>query len=123
MKLKHAWVLLLLLGAGTLQAQEKGDWVLGKWKNGAFWFPGVVESRSGDSITITYDDGTRETVPLRQIKPYDWKPGSRIECRWANGREWYAGRITAMSRDGVTIHVTYDDGDREETRTGSCRSR
>ena len=34
----------------------------------------------------------------------------------------YAVAITAISSDGVTIDVAYDDGDRERTRTGSCRS-
>jgi hypothetical protein len=26
-----------------------------------------------------------------------------------------------MSRDGVSITVEYDDGDREQTATGACR--
>ena len=112
----------LALIVSTASAQQPGDWVLAQWQGGEYWFPGVVESRAGNKITIAYDDGTRETRPINQVRPYDWKIGSRVQCQWAGGTDWYAGRITAMSADGVTIHVAYDDGDREETRTAACRS-
>ena len=114
-----AVALLATLGAS---AQQSGDWVLARWKGDRYWFPGVVESRAGDELTIAYDDGTRETLPAKLVRPYDWRVGSRVQCRWQNGTEWYGGKITAMSADGVTIGVAYDDGDREQTRTGSCRT-
>lgn len=113
---------LLLLATAGASAQQKGDWVLARWKGDRFWFPGVIESRAGDNITIAYDDGTRETLPLKLVRPYDWTVGSRVQCRWQGGSEWYSGKIAAMGSDGVTIHVAYDDGDREQTRTGACRT-
>jgi len=112
----------LLLMGGSLAAQERGDWVLGKWRGGDYWFPGVVESRDGKAVTIAYDDGTRETLPLKLVRPYTWRVGSRIECRWANGSEWYGADITEVSRDGTRINVRYDDGIREDLATGRCRS-
>ncbi len=112
----------LLLAVLPASAQVRGDWVLARWQGGAYWFPGVIESNSGKAITVAYDDGTRETLPLSRVRPYDWTVGSRIQCRWQNGSEWYAGRITAMSGDGVTLNISYDDGDREQTRTAACRS-
>ncbi len=115
--------LLLMLGSTGAVAQKTGDWVLAQWKGAQYWFPGVVESRSGDSVTIIYDDGTRETRPANQVKPYDWRVGTSISCRWKGGAEWYPGRISAMSTDGVSITVEYDDGDREQTATGACRAR
>lgn len=114
--------LMLLLSSAAL-AQERGDWVLGRWQQGAYWFPGVVEGRAGDHVTIAYDDGTRETLPAHYVRRYDWDLGTHVECQWAGGVDWYPGTITAISRDGVTLHVLYDDGDREQTRTGACRSR
>lgn len=118
------WILatLVLLTSSGVSAQQSGDWVLARWKGNQYWFPGVVESRVGDDVTIAYDDGTRETLPTRLVRAYDWRVGSRVQCQWQGGAEWYSGKISAMSSDGVTISVAYDDGDREETRTGACRS-
>ena len=122
MKMRWTMILLAALAAAPAAAQQKGDWVLARWQGGAYWFPGVVESRTGKSVTVAYDDGTRETRPLSDVRRFDWTVGSRVECRWAGGTEWYGGRITAMGADGVTMNVTYDDGDREQTRTAACRS-
>lgn len=97
--------------------------MLAQWQGGQYWFPGIVESQSGNIVTVAYDDGTREKRPVNQVKIYDWHTGSRIECRWAGGADWYAGRITAMDPGGTSIAVAYDDGDSEQTTTGSCRSR
>ena len=112
---------MLVASAGAM-AQKGGDWVLARWKGDQYWFPGVVESRAGDNVTVAYDDGTRETLPTSQVRPYDWAVGTRIQCRWKGGDKWYAGKITTMSSDGVTIGVAYDDGDQEQTRTATCRA-
>ena len=122
--MKKFWMcgMLMMFASAGAMAQQGGDWVLARWKGDQYWFPGVVESRSGDSVSIVYDDGTRETLPARLVRPYDWRVGSRVQCKWKGGAEWYAGKITSMSGDGVTIGVAYDDGDSEQTRTGACRA-
>ncbi|MEO5628735.1 MAG: agenet domain-containing protein [Thermomonas sp.] len=119
---------LVMLAIGVLTcasaiAQSRADWVLGQWRGGEFWFPGVVQSRSGDMVTITYDDGTRETVPSKRVRPYTWNLGTRVECRWAGGKKWYSGQITSISADGTELNIKYDDGERERMATGGCRSR
>ncbi len=120
---KMIWMgVLLLLVSTTAMAQSRGDWVLGNWRGGGYWFPGVVQSNEGGRITIAYDDGTRETVSARDVRPYTWAAGTRVECRWSGGKEWYGGRITGMSKDGTKIDVRYDDGDNERIATGGCRS-
>ena len=114
----------LLLLSTTLWAQSTGDWVLARWRGGDYWFPGVVESRTGSKVTVAYDDGTREVLYVDKVRPYEWKVGSDIQCRWKGGATWYAARITGMSNaDGSQITVLYEDGISENTRTGSCRSR
>ena len=117
------WIVLAaLIAPCSVSAQQRGDWVLARWQGGPYWFPCVIESREGTMLSIAYDDGTKETLALDKVRPYDWALGTRIQCRWKGGGEWYAGKITAISRDGVTIDVAYDDGDKEQTRTGACRA-
>lgn len=106
--------------SSTAIAQQRGDWVLAQWQGGSAWYPGVIESVSGNQITIRYDDGTRETRPLNQVRPYDWRVGTRVACQWTDGR-WYNATITAMDSGGSQIDVLYEDGDRQRTNTGRCR--
>lgn len=116
-------VAFVALAAGNAAtAQDAGDWVLARWKGDRYWFPGVVESRSGDRVTVAYDDGTRETLSAALVRAYDWKVGTRVSCRWQDGPDWYPGRIDAIGRDGVLLKIVYDDGDSELIDTGKCRS-
>ena len=126
--MKKRMLVLVVLTLGMLacagaMAQSRGDWVLGQWRGGAYWFPGVVQSHNGDKITILYDDGTLETEPSKRVRPYTWNLGTRVECRWAGGSTWYPGQITSISGDGTELNIKYDDGERERIATGSCRSR
>jgi hypothetical protein len=101
-------------------AQEPGDWVLSRWRGSSQYFPGVVQSRHGNLVNIRFDDGTSEAVPADQVRPYNWRVGSAIECRWTDGN-WYDATIIAMSGDaGLTVR--YEDGVVQETSTGACRS-
>ena len=111
----------LSLLASAAPAQRVGDWVLGQWRGGSDWYPGVVVAHEGDQVTIRYDDGTRETRPETQVRPYDWHVGSRVVCFFTNGR-WYDATITAMDPGGLLISVRYDGGDTQITQTGRCRS-
>ena len=115
--------LLLLLASGSALAQKRGDWVLARWQGGPYWFPGIIEKVAGGKITVLFDDGDRETLPISQVKAYDWREGSRIECRWADSSQWYGTKIERIENDRVTLHVVYDDGVSEKTLTSFCRSR
>ena len=101
-------------------AQTKGDWVLGNYKGAGYWFPGVIDSISGGKVTIRYDDGDRETVAISKVRPYDWMIGTRVECTYKGGGQWYAGKISSLA--GEKIGIAYDDGDKETTKTGRCRT-
>lgn len=112
---------MVLAGMGGACAQTAGDWVLGNYKNAGYWFPGIIETLKGDSITVRYDDGDRETVKLSAVRPYDWKIGTKVECNFKGAGSWYAGKIASLA--GETIGIAYDDGDKETTKTGRCRSK
>jgi hypothetical protein len=111
---------LSLSFSGAAVAQQAGDWALGQWQGGSAWYPGVIMARSGNQVTIRYDDGTSEVRPINQVRPYNWRVGSHIACRFTDGL-WYPATITAMAPDGLTISVRYDDGDTQITNTGRCR--
>ena len=120
-KIAAALLMLMAFTVSPALAQQKGDWVLARWKGDVFWFPGVIGAVEQNEIVVLYDDGTWEKRPANDVKPYDWRPGSRVECDWKAGGRWYPGKIVAA--DGANLSILYDDGDKENTRTGRCRSR
>lgn len=112
---------VLVTGTVGAVAQTKGDWVLGRYKGGDYWFPGVIQSVSDAKAVVVYDDGDRETLSLSNLRPYDWKVGMKVECNYKGAGKWYPGVIASL--DAEKIGINYDDGDREQTKTGRCRSK
>ena len=108
-------------GATTASAQDTGDWVLAPWQGGPGLYPGVVQSRHGNTARVRFDDGSVASVPVGRLRAYDWRVGTNVDCKWTDG-SWYAARITAMGEDETTIDIVYEDGERQRTNTGSCRS-
>ena len=102
-------------------AQEAGDWVLSRWDRSNYVYPGVVQSRHGNTLNIRFDDGSVAPMSVGDVRAYDWRVGSNIECRWTDGG-WYAARIESMADDGLSLTVVYEDGTRQRTNTGRCRS-
>jgi len=109
------------VAASGALAQTKGDWVLGNYKQAGYWFPGIAEKVGGGKITILYDDGERETLSVANVRPYDWMIGMKVECNFQGKGDWYAGKIASLA--GPRIGIAYDDGDKETTKTGLCRSK
>ncbi|WP_406872762.1 tudor domain-containing protein [Aminobacter sp. P9b] len=111
----------ILATVGTAGAQTAGDWVLGNYKGSGYWFAGVIEKVQGDTITVRYDDNERETTSLSKVRPYDWMIGTKVECNFKGAGEWYKGTITSLA--GEKVGIAYDDGDKETTKTGRCRTK
>lgn len=110
----------LLLGMGVAEAQTPGDWVLARYRGGPHWYPGVIQSLSGGQVLVAYDDGDREALMPGNTRPYDWAIGRRVECNFRGAGSLYPGVISSLA--GARIGINYDDGDREQTNTGRCRS-
>ncbi|MEQ4618882.1 MAG: tudor domain-containing protein [Corticimicrobacter sp.] len=108
-------------GSGAACAQTAGDWVLGNFQGAGRWYPGIVQSTSGGQVIVLYDDGDTEILPASRVRHYNWMVGTRVECNYQNQGTWYPGKIASLS--GERVGINYDDGDKEITRTGLCRSR
>jgi hypothetical protein len=68
-------------------------------------------------VYVYFDDGNRGWAPKEQVRPLQIvRVGSRIQCRWQGGSNYYPGVITQMRGD--QIFVQYDDGDSEWNTIG-----
>ena len=76
------------------------------------------------TMTITIPPGAAPGTSLRVmtpsgqpidivVPPAAFVVGRRVEARWAGGREWYPGKITAVC-DGGAYKIRYDDGADED---------
>lgn len=111
---------LMFLSGGVLAAPQAGDRVLGQWKDG-YWYPATVKQIQGETVSLRFDDGATAQAAPNQLASLDWAKGTRVECNWKNGGKFYRGVISSRAQDRLAI--SYDDGDKEQTRLGSCRSK
>ena len=108
----------LLLCGGNALAAKPGDLVLSQWTDG-FWYPARVAEVSKGRVLVSYYDGDVGTVSKAQVKAFNWKVGSKIQCNWKRAGVYYSGTIKKMKVEW--IHMKYDDGDQEKTGIGRCR--
>ena len=110
--------------AAYAQSYARGQWVLAKSAvGGSHWFPGVVASASNDRVTVNFDDGTTETRPANQVRPYNWAVGTYLQCIWRPDGQVYGAIINKISGGGTKLTVRYvDDGIVATVTTGECYS-
>lgn len=120
---KAALVAAAVCASAGATAQQVGDWVLSPWRGSRVLYPGVIESRSGSTVTVRFDDGSVESRQANTIRFFDWEAGSRVSCMWSDGK-YYNAVIVSLAADGFTMQIRYDqDGSFETTNTGQCRTR
>lgn len=118
---------LALAGCATAAAPQTaqlgaGDWVLAHWQEDRTYFwPATITARTGDELTLQYDDGDVGTQDVDDVRAFDWAPGTRLECRWSDD-VWYWATIAQTGASRADFRVQYDDGDKEATNTSRCRS-
>ena len=98
---------------------REGDSVLGRFRGGDFGFPGVVERIEDGHVSIRYDDGDRDTRPAGEVRPLDWRSGTRVDAIWSGDGRWYSATILDIFDRRVALR--FDDGIEEETETARCR--
>lgn len=111
---------LLLTTVSSAVAESPGDLVLGKWGDGRY-YPARVASTDGGKTLVAFYDGDVGTLDAASLKSFDWKVGSKVECNWKRQGKYYPGTIADMT--GEVLSINYDDGDKEQTGIGRCRSK
>jgi hypothetical protein len=101
----------------THNGWHSGDRVIGQWPDGEC-YPATVESLRGNDYKLAFDDGDTAVVTRHQIHPFNWRQGSRVQCKWQNGNLYYSGAITSIN--SRSLNINYDDGDRETTTVRAC---
>jgi predicted nucleic acid-binding Zn-ribbon protein len=127
--------------SGPAAKFKVGDKVEGHYGGGPSWYPGKVGkvttgAGSESTYTVEYDDGDREvnvaesnvrlapastTASPRtkssgnQATSNPYKNGDRVQGYFDDLAAWFDGTVAAVNADG-TCHITYDDGDEEETK-------
>lgn len=97
---------------------KRGDRVLAPWGK-AWLYPGTIGEVEDDSAFILFDDGTRRSVPLANLRELDVSPGTRLYGKWKNGWLFCPGTVTETNGDAIFIE--YDDGDKEWTTVAMIR--
>ena len=96
-----------------------GDRALINWTHDEYWYPGTIRDKKESLYFIHFDDGDEEWVDASRIKTDDIKPGDRVYGNWKNRKWYYPGVVTW--RSGLSIHISYDDGDQEDTTISFVR--
>ncbi len=91
----------------------EGDQVLVDWSGDEYWYPAKIAERKDGRYHVAYLDGDEEWTTPDHVVSENLKVGDRVLANWEGRGEYYPGRITR--RDGRSIDILYDDGDRETT--------
>lgn len=118
--LKGLIIGLLIFVAAVAYAWQAGDRVLGQWSDG-YWYPASIAGVDGANYSVSFDDGDTAVLPASKVRAMNWKVGTKVQCNWKQGGVYYSGTITSM--EGEYIHISYDDGDQEDSTISICRSK
>ena len=97
-----------------------GAWVLGEWKDGAY-YPGVLKRAGTGRYAVKFDDGTEAMLRPNQIRPYDWQPGTMVACEVVDGR-MDPVTLTTLGPGTTDLTVVDEAGSAYSTTTGRCRA-
>ena len=117
--------------SGSVGNLSIGSRVTCNWQNEGRFYTGNVDLIVGTMLRVLYDEGDEELVfpnqcrvvsasPTTGVGSDGFSPGARVECNWQNIGIYFPGTIE--SRNGNSLAILYDDGDRENTTTGRCRT-
>lgn len=103
----------------ALSKLEVGDKILANWRNDTYWYPATIYGIVDSNYQIRYADGSTETLNSGLISDDHIRAGTRVSGNWLGKGRWYPGTIA--SRDGNSVKINYDDGDKEMTTLSRIR--
>ena len=116
-------VLIFICNSGQTVAQnsswEVGDTLLVNWTGDVYWYPGTIQKKEGNRYFVHFDDGDKEWTYRSKMISDDIAVGDRVFGNWKGKGKYYKGKIS--TRNGKTIHISYDDGDQETTTISFVR--
>lgn len=97
------------------------------------WFPGhIAKVRVNGTFDVDYDDGEKEFglssdlvllvcpyLSLNVLSETNLDVGAKVVGNYRGKNVWYPGKISAVSADGCTFSVHYDDGTKEDGLDGT----
>ena len=110
----------LLLSLSAAAAAQSGQRILANADDG-YWYSGRVGAIRNNNVHVAFDDGDRAIVSSSEVRSFDWRAGTAVECNYDNQGEYYAARITAVRGDNVDV-IYDEDQERESTTLANCRS-
>ncbi|MEP0190676.1 MAG: hypothetical protein ABJP70_08640 [Erythrobacter sp.] len=102
---------LLVVGAAPASAQYRfstKEPVFAEWSDGK-WYPGVLQSQSGNRYTVKFWDGDTATVTRDKLRRDTIQRGDNLFVRKHDGNK----PATLTERHGYALVVTYPDGSKE----------
>lgn len=89
---------------------KPGIRVLAPWAADTL-YAGSVDSIEGGDVHVSFDDGDRGWVSMKQLLPLEVPVGTRLLARWRMGAQWFPGTVRQVR--GEELYIVYDDGDKE----------
>lgn len=100
---------------------KKNDKILALYSNN-YWYAATYLGASGDLTEIRWMDDSTGYVAPSQVKPFQWKTGQPVECRWKKDNLYYKGTIHSLNAAANKMVIKWDDGgNTQEAGFDICR--
>jgi len=98
---------------------EYGDIILVNWSKDEYWYPAMIDSKTGEKYFVRFLNGDSAWTNEALIVSEDLKKGDVVYGKLRGRGQYYKGRI--LDRKGMTLIIQYDDGSVETTNLASVR--
>ena len=102
MHTKQIILFFLLIYMTTILYAEQydiGEIVLAYLEETELYYVGTVveydDTIKGGGYYIVFEDGDQDVIPVVHIRPFDLKPGSKVQAMWSDGY-MYPGTIARI---------------------------
>ncbi len=108
----------ILLAASPAGAFQVGERVMGKYGGMNYWYPATIKAIEGGELSLSYDDGSQETVNESRVRAYGWRTDRPHECQF--GESWI--KVNVSKVEDTSLTVTGPKGDSQVSPVAKCRT-